>query len=174
MDLPQESPKASWLALGIAFGALLAVGLAYTVQGRHDTDFLSFYAGAKLVGTPYLYSAEHAHEIQKHFANPNEVRAFIRPPFYALLLYPLGKLSYPVAQVVWQLLNVLAMAGFVWLWFPKPMAAVLACFYFPVWINFLGGQDIPLVLLFTAWATHEMRRKKYFRAGFILALCAIK
>jgi len=55
----------SRLVVSVSFGVLLRVSMTYTLAGRTDMDFLSIYAGTRLVGTPDLYSVEHAHEIQR-------------------------------------------------------------------------------------------------------------
>ena len=124
-------------------------------------DFLSFYAGARLVGTPDLYNGEvHGHRAvvvqvqrpdvegaarQVHPAGsagnnahrgseqlsdsgppgrksrtgqarkgiPSDTLPFTRPPYYAVMLWPLGRLPYFPAYVIWQVLNVAALAGFI-------------------------------------------------------------
>jgi hypothetical protein len=137
-------------------------------------DFLSFYAGAKLAGTPYLYSVEHVYEIQKRIGNPAQVSPFTRPPAYAVLLWPLGQLPYATAERVWQGLNLCAFAGFFWLWAPRDIMAPICCLFFPIWISFVVGQDTPLLLLIIAFGASLLRGNRSFAAGLVFSLCLIK
>jgi len=103
-----------------------------------------------------------------------ERKAFTRPPFYAAFLWPLGRLPYPAAHAVWQLLNLAALAGFVVLWAPGTYPVTLCCWFFPTWISFACGQDTPFVLLAVASAVLLLRKNRPFLAGVVFALCAIK
>jgi hypothetical protein len=179
MGLPQATGRAtvsrtSLLTIAVCFVGLCLAALFAPGPRRGYTDFLSFYAGAKLVGTPNLYSVPHVHEIQRGLGNKSEVRAFIRPPFYAVLLWPLGRLPYDAAHAVWQVLNVLALAGFIWFWSPRAVFVPLCCLYFPIWINFILGQDIPLILFVVALSGFMLRNGRNFTAGLIFSLCAAK
>ncbi len=174
-DVPGTPATRQGVLLAAAsFAVLVAVAFGWPPARRGETDFLSFYAGARLVGTPHLYSHEAANQIQREFANPQEVRAYIRPPFYAVLLWPLAQLPYRAAHAVWQLLNVAALGVFVVLWWPRPLAALVCCWFLPIWISFTVGQDMPLVLVWVSAALWLLRRKRDLAAGLVLALCAAK
>lgn len=154
---------------------LLAVAFAAPSVRRGETDFLSFYAGAKLVGTPYLYSVLHVHEVQKADARPYELRAYTRPPFYAAFLWPLGRFPYRIANVLWQTLNVVALGLFVLLNCPRrAFAAILCCWFLPVWFGFVLGQDIALLLLLVALAIRALLAGRDAAAGVIFSLCSVK
>ena len=160
-------------ALSLAILSLVAFASLPAV--RWEGDFLSFYAGAKLAGSPYLYSPGHVHAIQAPYEqHPAELRAFVRPPFYAVLLWPLGKLPYRVALAVWQVLNLAALAWFIYFWSPHPLSFPLCCFCFPVWISLAYGQDMPLVLGVMAVSVFLLMRGRGFLAGLVIALCAVK
>ncbi|MFB3778301.1 MAG: glycosyltransferase family 87 protein [Bryobacteraceae bacterium] len=152
--------------------AIAALAIPYARDGR--SDFLSFYAGARLAGTADLYSVSRVYEIQQKYGTPGEVIAFTRLPHQAALLWPLGLLPYEIAQYAWQALNLLALLGFVWLWAERAVFLPLCCFYFPVWISFYSSQDVPLVLLGVGMAAFLLRRNRHFAGGLVLALCAIK
>ncbi len=170
-----EAGRSSWLVAALSFGVLFLVAYGWPDARRGYTDFLSFYSGARLVGTPDLYSTARANEIQKRFSpKPKEVRAYIRPPAYAVLLWPLGRLPYPQAHALWQLVNIAAVAGFLVLWSPRLPAVLLCCWYFPLWISFALGQDLPLFLLCLAGAADLLRKEKRFAAGLLFALCGVK
>ncbi len=160
--------------IGIVFLTLglIAVGSPSVWSGR--TDFHSLYAGGKLVGTPYLYSPVHANRIQRQVTNSDEVGAFIRPPFYAALLWPLAKLNYRQAILVWQLINLIALAGFLLLFKPDASAAVVCCLFFPTWLSFASGQDLPILLFLFAASARLLQKGKDLPAGLVMALCAIK
>ena len=176
---PTEGPRVGrrgdgWPIVVFSFAVLSLVAFGWPSVRRGETDFLSFYAGAKLAFTPNLYSVEHAHRIQRDLANPSEVRAYIRPPFYAALIRPLAALPYRRALLVWQAVNLAALAGFVWLWSPSALSAVMCCWFFPIWINFAVGQDMPLILLALAVGASLLRRNAVLAAGLVLSLCAAK
>lgn len=154
---------------------LLVVAFAAPTVRRGETDFLSFYAGAKLAGTPFLYSLQHVHEIQKSHANPHQVRAYIRPPFYAALLWPLGKLPYRIASPLWQLLNLTAVALFIWFNSDaRVFVALVCCWYLPTWLGLALGQDIAVLLLLVTLAVRLLLASQELRAGLVFSLCSVK
>jgi Glycosyltransferase family 87 len=159
--------------LSLAMLAVIAFG---TVAAEHwETDFLSFYAGSQLAGTPHLYSVAHVQAIQAPLErHPHEVRAYIRPPFYAALTWPLGRLPYRAAHVIWQILNLAALAAFIWLWSPGARSFPLCCFCIPVWASLACGQDMPLLLALLAASVFLLGRRRPFAAGLLLALCGVK
>ncbi len=173
---PRPGARTTILALiALSFLPVLLVAFLYPDTRRGHTDFLSFYAGTQLVGTERLYSFDDAGRIQAQYGVPGQVRAYIRPPFYALLLYPLSMLPYSVGHVIWQALNVAALAGFIALWpRDRAFAAVLCCWFVPVLAALAGGQDAPILLLCCGLAFRFMRSGRPFVAGAILALCAAK
>src|SRR5262245_56845693 len=73
-------------------------------QERKLNDFSSFWAGAQCIGDR-LYDPDCAATIQ-HTVASSGVDRYIRPPFYAVLLWPLGHLPYRMAYVIWVLLAI--------------------------------------------------------------------
>ena len=158
-----------------AFALLACVSVGFLYIGHRDTDFLSFYAGARLAGSSGLYSVQSAHALEAVYEqHPAEVRAYIRPPFYAAALWPLGRLPYRMAAIAWQLLNVAALAGFVLLWAPRVPSHVLACTFFPLFVDLWVGQDVPILLFLVALSVSLLSRRRNFLAGLVMALCAAK
>ena len=104
------------VVLLVLMSALL-VFLAWPVRDLVATganDFLSFYAGARLVGTPDLYNGAAVRRFQtREIGIPSDTLPFTLPPYYAVMLWPLGRLPYFPAYVIWQVLNVAALAGFI-------------------------------------------------------------
>ncbi|MFB3826875.1 MAG: glycosyltransferase 87 family protein [Bryobacteraceae bacterium] len=167
-----------WLAPAAAAGlAALALGWLPTFGKiyRGSNDFLAFYAGARLVGTPDLYDAEAAREIQASASGMtgNALR-FIRLPFFAAGLWPLGTLPYPYAYWIFQGLSLAALAAFLLLWpGDRAAAAVLCCWSVPLSMNLASGQDVTFLLLWLALAL-RFHGKHPAAAGALLALCAAK
>jgi hypothetical protein len=91
-----------WLpvALGIALLSTL-VGLPWDRTIRGQNDFVALYVGAKLVGSPELYSRP-ANEAMIKFILGATMQSvtYTRPPFYAALLKPLSFLPYHAAYAI--------------------------------------------------------------------------
>src|SRR4051812_4984214 len=167
---------ATWrAALFCALAVLVFSGLAFVEQpeDRHTSDFYSFWAGAQLLG-PELYDVSRAEAIQKRVSPLVESKRYIRPPFYALMLWPLGQMPLRAAYIAWQSLNIAAVLAFVWIW-RLPAAWTLACALFlPLAWNIGLGQDAPLLLLFLAIGARLIQQKSDFAGGAVLSLCGIK
>jgi hypothetical protein len=140
-------------------------------------DFAPFYAGTQLVGTGDLYISEPYYAfLRQHFGGINESLRFTRPPHHAVMFWPLGRLSYDSAHLVWTLLRVAAVAGFLLLWRrPSRREAVMfTALSLPLGISFFNGQDTPFLLLWIALALHWQDKGRPFVSGLVLALCAAK
>jgi hypothetical protein len=104
---------------------LAAAGLAACVYfatwpfgtNARDNDFLHFYAGARLSGSPVtLYSVEEARSVMASVQPGAVFRPVVRPPFYYSMIRFLGWLPYPRALAVWQILSLCCLAAFAILW----------------------------------------------------------
>ena len=140
-------------------------------------DFPPLWAGAQLVGTPDLYSAEvNLRLVQNAAGCASEADiSSNRPPFVAAMLWPLGRLPIRTAMFAWGLVGVAALIGFLWLWpAPKLFAAAVACWALPVSGVISQGQDDLLLLLWVAIAAALLARRHPFAAGMVLALCSAK
>jgi len=167
--------RAQALALGIGLAVAIFALLAFLVQpeDRFTSDFYSFWAGAQLVG-PDLYNPAAAEAIQHTVSPKVDKKRYIRPPFYAVALWPLGKLPFPVAYVLWQILNMAAVIAFVRIWRFQPAACVVCAIFLPLDWSFGIGQDAPLMLLILAAGARWVERKQPLAGGAMLSLCAIK
>ena len=143
---------------------------------RGQNDFLSLYAGAKLSGTPYLYSLPAAKDVQQSAANiwlPTVI--YSRPPLYAALLKPIGALPYRTAYAIFEALNLAALCVFLWCWARRDrLLLILGAISIPVATAFANGQDVLLLVLLCAAAWELDRRGKSFWCGAILPLLSIK
>jgi Glycosyltransferase family 87 len=163
------------IVLGIIFLCILDLPYRQTILQGHN-DFSTFYAGAKLARTPALYNHEIARRtVQAGWPDSPEQEVYLRAPFYAVLLSPLGALPYGAALGVFLVLTV---ASFLWfvIRFSKecPDLTILAAFSIPMFLNINGGADVPLLLPLVGAFVLLSRRGRDFAAGFILAFCAIK
>jgi len=140
------------------------------------TDFSAFYAGGKLAGTPQTYSPDAVFAVQDramgcHMQN----LIFIKPPFYAVLMWPLAQLPFMTALVIWRVLGLAAMGVFLWLWPGDKLASTAGCVWFlPVATSFNMGQDAAFVLAAAMGACLLLRAGRPFLAGVLFGLCAIK
>ena len=162
------------LIVVVSFALLACIAFGWLPILRIETDFLSFWSGARLLGTGHLYSPEHMYDIQRQVGPEGELRAYTRPPFFAALVWPLGKLPYRPALVIWQVLNLAALAGVIWLWPRSVVAVLMFCWFFPTWIDLGAAQDITILLFFAAASLALLRSGRPFAAGVVLAMCGIK
>jgi hypothetical protein len=156
----------------------------WSVRGRiqkGDPDFTAFYTAGKILregrGTK-LYEAHTQDAVQREFATNADIRRgplpYIHPPFEALIFLPLTFLPYVEAFVVWNLLDLGMLAAIalslrpvlislnkipLWEW----ILALLALF--PVFANFLQGQDAILLLLIFVLGFRALDRNADFVAG---------
>ena len=168
------------LRLALACMAGLAVNAVLYLPFLHytpDTDFLGLYPGGKLCGSAHLYDIPSVLALQREaVGHDNFQRLFIRPPFYAAMLWPLARLSYLHAFAVYQGLMLAALAVFIWFFpfAPRRAAAVACCWSMPLFGSFIFGQDLPLLLALTAGSLASLKIKRPLQAGAIFSLCAIK
>ena len=165
--------------ISAAVGVTLLVFLGYLQRDRFvpgQNDFLQLYAGAKLSGTPELYSPAAALRIHRESTGVALAGVYYsRPPFYAALLRPLGKLPYRAAYWTFEAISFAAFVVFLMLFVPQCKELILfSSLCLPLLSNFLNGQDVTLVLLLAAGSVLCIRKGHPFVAGLLLALCAIK
>ena len=166
-----------WLAalLGLAFVFFCLRDSWHDFLIGRD-DYLQLYAGARLVESSKLYYPGQSIAAQAEAAGfYSEALEYTRPPFYAVLLWPLGKLPYRQSYLVWQVLSIAALAGFIWTWRATPRdAVVLACSWsLPLMLGISLGQDLTFLLLVLA-VSLRVHSTRPFLAGAVLSLCAIK
>jgi len=176
--------KLAWSSRNLRCGLLCFAGLAVNavlylpfLHYTPDTDFLGLYPGGKLCGTGHLYDTLHVLAVQRDaIGHNNSQRLFIRPPFYAAILWPLAQLPYQQAFEAFQMLMLAAVAAFVW-FFPaadRRAAAVACCWSMPLFGSFVFGQDLALLLGLTAVSLMLLKINRPIQAGAALSLCAIK
>lgn len=166
-----------WVSAALGLTLLILMGLLQRdrfLPGQND--FLQLYAGAKLSGTPDLYSPTEARRIHRESTGVELQGVYYsRPPFYADLLRPLGWLPYRAAYWTFEAISFAAFAAFLILFVPQCKELILfSSLCLPLLSNFLNGQDVTLVLLFAAGTVLAIRKEHDLAAGLLLSLCAIK
>ncbi len=163
------------ICLGLVFLWVLVLTQRQTTQ--LNDNFLALYSAAKLLGTGELYNPDALYQIEQEFGGePDETHRFARPPFYALGLWPLTLVSYPATFLIWRLLTLASVIGFVFVWArPSRTASLTACVLsLPLLLAIAQGQDTPFLLLFIALMVRDAERGRDLEAGLWLSLCAIK
>lgn len=166
-------------SLSAALGVVFLVALAYPERRRAirgDNDFVQLYAGAKLVGTPDLYSRQaNLALIRATLGFTMESVVYTRPPFYAALLKPLAALPYRVAYGVFSLATLSCVIWFA-VRFSKdyPALPLFTATSVPALTALCGGQDTPFLLAILGVSILLTRRKRDVSAGLVLSLCALK
>src|SRR5450759_3511417 len=159
MQTPSRRNTVASLIVVAAFLVLwLMHGWSLRDQARSH-DFLCFYSGAYMTShgrVADLYDPAVQFAVQKRLAPSNVELAllgrpplpFNRPPFYALLLAPLGWLPFRAAFVCWILLQIgVFVACLAWAWqrFGTP-ALVFGCMSMPAAMGIANAQDSVLFL----------------------------
>jgi hypothetical protein len=104
------------------------------------------------------------------------VMPYIRPPFYALALVPLGLLPYGTAFVVWVSGQIVLLVG-CWIWASRRFgiqAALIGSMFMPTALGIAHGQDcvFPLALLIASYALSE--RGRPVASGLVLGALLFK
>ena len=162
-------------AIAGAIGAVMSRSSERALSGAND--FIPLYVGAQSVGSDDLYAPEAYIEFQnERFGAAGESLRFTRPPFYAVLLAPLGLLDYQWSYWAWCALRLAGVAVFI-LFFPgaksKADTLLWVALSIPIYAGLMAGQDslllLPLLALALRW-----ERSRPLAAGLALSLCAIK
>ena len=172
--------KDSWILGFLSVLALLMMGAIVNQQwdrfSRGVNDFIPLYSGPYLLGDN-LYDNAALIEAEKAQTGMFSVEhGYIRLPFHAALLWPLSRLPYPAAYLIWQAASLGAVVGFILLWRQPNVASTLlmTCISVPVLHVWLKGQDVTFLLLAIA-AAHRLHLKGWrFTAGLVFSLCAAK
>jgi hypothetical protein len=163
----------------ISAGVLFRAHIIHTLPREVDlcaADFSAFYSGGTLAGSAQLYSPAAAFAAQDKALgchHPNQV--FIKPPFYALLMWPLAQLPFVPAFYLFRTLTLAGVGLLLWMWPGNRWAAAAACAWsVPLATTVTVGQDIVFLLVAVMGAYRMLRSGRLFAAGLLLGLCAIK
>ena len=169
-----------WLVVGLAIAMGYSFGLIWRTYTQHVIvdDFVSYYGGARALGNvPNLYDEAVNHRLQiQATGHTGPDLTFIRLPWFALLVWPLGQLPYGAAYTLWFVLRLLAVAGFIYWWphAPRSHVIIACCLSLPLAAALYNGQDVPLLLLWIGlWQKFEHDGRP-FAGGLALSLCIAK
>jgi Glycosyltransferase family 87 len=170
--------------LGCAILLVSAVLWADRPPTMEKTDFSVTYIGSRMVylgqGSK-LYDLAEQQKLKRLLLPDAEPLIYEHPPFEALLLAPLGALSYKTAYLTWGLINVT-----IWLMLPfvlRPYAPaprddlgylVLWLLFAPLGVTLFQGQSSLVMLLVYSLAFISMKQRRDYRAGAILGLGLFK
>ncbi len=149
-------------------------------------DFMAFYTGARFVLTGHsgqLYELPAQAVFQEGLDGPRPgVSGFVNPPQWAILVAPLGWLSYRMAFTVWTIGMLGCFVGSVWLLRPLlPTLArrwgatiALALGSVPVYFAASAGQNTGFSLLLHVAILRALSRRRDVFAGLLIALGCVK
>jgi hypothetical protein len=179
-DCMNSSPERDfWFKLAAAamIGAILFAVMPLGRMMRAQNDFVHWYIGATLFGSPDVHNEAANHALQtKLIGGVLEHSYFIRPTFYGLVLKPLSWMPYLTAYFVFQCFSV----GGCLLYFLRTFSRqwrdlwVFAAMSIPLISNIVNGQDVTLLLGFCTLSLMLARKNRDFLSGLVFALCAIK
>src|SRR5690349_5012575 len=162
-------------------GAAL-VGIVVVLAFSHErllttpSEYITFYLGGRLVGTPYLYDMARGYQEQiRAMGGYGDQFLFVRIPFCAALHFPLALLPYRAALTAWHGVWLGFLAAFIFLWrIPDRKTTLLACCWsLPVIFDFVFGKDTILLLLVVAVA-FRFHKNRPAAAGIAMSLLSIK
>ncbi len=176
---PNRQNAKVWILIA-GFSALWLV-LGWHVQDQAQShDFLSLYSGAYMTShgqAAHLYEPAAQWAVEKKLAPSNvDLVPFIRPPFYALLLSPLGRLPFRAAFVGWSLLQIgVLVACLAWAWRRfGTVALMLGCMSVPAAIGIAHGQDAVLFLAVVLVSYTLTEKGNEIGGGAVLGLLLVK
>ena len=157
---------------------------------RGDPDFTVFYTAGKVLREgkgAQLYDPYTQQAAQREFTANSDIRRgplpYIHPPFEALVFLPLTFFSYPVAFVLWGLVNLGLLLGVMLVLrdsvhllreISPPEMVLWSLAFFPVFATFHQGQDAILLLLVLALGFRALNERAEFRAGCWLGFGVFK
>ena len=171
----ESAPKNRWLDLAAA--GLIGLCLLSLMPVRRmiagQNDFVHFYIGGLLFGTPDLHSPEANQAKQRELiGGALDNSYFIRPTFYGFFLKPLAWMPYRTAYIAFQSLSLFCFGVFLYFFTPQfPRLPVLSAMSAPLLANFINGQDVVLLVCAVTLAMVAVRRGHDVAAGLLLALC---
>ncbi len=154
----------------VALGVVFLLSLGYLQRERAlkgQNDFVQLYAGARLAGTPDLYSRSANLALIKSIQGfTMDTVVYTRPPFYAALLRPLAALPYHVAYAIFSFLTLGSILWFV-IRFSKecPSLPFFAAMSIPLLTALCNGQDTPFLLAILGGSILLTRRRMEFLGG---------
>ncbi len=165
------------------------VGIFFTLRReirQGYPDFIAFYSVGKCVQRglgSQLYDLATQARVQQEFAptlqKRNQLFPWVHPPFEALILAALARLSYEGAYWTWNALSTIALVVFILVLTPflprlrglsRALPFLCAFAFFPVLDCLLQGQDSILLLLLFGLTFASLKKERDYAAGAWLGL----
>lgn len=165
------------LVAALMVGAALFAVMPLPRMMRAENDFVHWYVGGTLFGTPDLHLEAPNHALQTQLiGGVLDHSYFIRPTFYGLLLKPLTWMPYLTSYVVFQIFSVFGCLLYFLRTFGRQWKDiwVYAAMSIPLISNIVNGQDVTLLLGICTLSLVLLRKGHDFWAGMVFTLCAIK
>jgi hypothetical protein len=152
-------------------------------------DFFSFYAAARLYlerGGRNLYDAglqlHYQDQVTSAWPGKFTLLPYIHPPFYTVLIAPLGRLDFHAAYLVVAAVNLVLVGASIlvlsranrWDRTSTLLGAAVTMAFFPVWVVIFQGQSDFLILLALSLAYYFWTRDRTGWAGFFAGLAIVK
>lgn len=166
-----------WAPVGLGIAFLLLITLLQSdrvLSGKND--FVAFYTGAKLAGTPDLYNADANMRVIEQTIGVRMIHTlYLRHPFYAVLWMPVARLPYLWAYGIFTAATLGAFLWFV-IRFSRecPALPFFAAFSVPLALAEANGQDPTFLVAAVGAAILLTRAGRDFAAGAVLSLCILK
>jgi len=165
------------LVAAVMVGAAFFAVMPLQRMLRAENDFVHWYVGGALFGTPDLHLEAPNHALQtKLIGGVLDHSYFIRPTFYGLLLKPLSWMPYLTSYVVFQIFSVFGCLLYFLRTFGRQWQDiwVYAAMSIPLISNIVNGQDVTLLLGICTLSLVLARKDRDFLSGLVFTLCAIK
>jgi hypothetical protein len=176
-------PKLLLLVAGCGFLVYWLVSLADLGSIVQMDDFIAYWAAGRLQWTGQNpYSFELFSRLQQSIGWQERPHVMLYPPWSFFLLVPLGIADYAAARLFWLLLNVVLLtitSSLLWKCYDGPprliwMAWGLAFLFYPSLYLLRIGQVSLVVLVGLVAFLLFQQQEKYWSAGCVLLLAAIK
>ena len=182
------TPTFRWILLFVLciwLGSNGQVAQAIEISTSRDPgDFIEYWASARLlVNGANPYSPEEMLSLQRVIA-PDRIHPLLtwNPPWTLFFTAPFGLMSFPLAHLLWLILNTTVLiicSPLLWKTYGgnpgQSRIAWLICFAtIPTYMVLSLNQITPLVLLGIVGFLTFYRRKLFFLSGMSLTLVAIK
>ncbi len=179
------------VGLAVAFVALSLSGAGGTAAtSLKITDFMSYFSALRLIVHGHgnqIYNFQAIRHIQAPLMRPLHMPQgfqpyYLYPPYFGVLIAPLGYLGFVPAYLVWLALNctlftvsLFALESYAGLSGRRALVyrAAAVCFL-PVFATFLQGQVSVILLLLFTLVFFYVRAGRDWPAGALLALALIK
>jgi hypothetical protein len=177
------------VASAILAGSTALSWVRFAGGNLQGADFFSFYAAARLLlqsGGLHLYDAglqlHYQGQVTSMWPGKFTLLPYIHPPFFTLLIAPLGTLDFHSAYLVLAAVNAILLGGAItalsranrWDRTSTLVATLVTVAFFPVWVVFFQGQSDFLVLLALSLAYYFWTRDRTGWAGFFAGLAIVK